>query len=129
MTTPAGTVGHTSVRQNNFDLIRLVAALQVVLFHGLERLGLAGAIHSVIGRAVSRFPGVPIFFVVSGLQVSLSFGRSPLGAECFRNRALWILPALWACLLVSPHTAVLFAMPLDASSRPAHRVRTGALHG
>ena len=70
MTIPAGSSGRTSVRQNNFDLIRLVAASQVVLFHGLEHLGPSGVTHSVLGEALSWFPGVPIFFVVSGFLIT-----------------------------------------------------------
>jgi peptidoglycan/LPS O-acetylase OafA/YrhL len=115
MTMPAGTASRASVRQNNFDLIRLAAASQVVLFHGLEHLGPAGAAHWTIGQALSWFPGVPIFFVVSGFLVSLSLERSPSLVEYFRNRALRIFPALWACLVVSLATIVAFGMPMDVA--------------
>jgi peptidoglycan/LPS O-acetylase OafA/YrhL len=119
MTTPASTIGRASVRRNNFDVIRLVAASQVVLFHGLEHLGPPGVTHSVFGEALSWFPGVPIFFVVSGFLISLSYERSPSVAEYFRNRALRIFPALWACLLVSLAVIMLFAMPLEVSPSAA----------
>ncbi|MDB6087467.1 MAG: hypothetical protein JWN85_251 [Gammaproteobacteria bacterium] len=47
---------------------------------------------------LSWFPGVPVFFVVSGLLVSRSYERSPSLREYYRNRALRILPGLWVCL-------------------------------
>lgn len=112
-------VGSTaSIRHNNFDLIRLLAASQVVLFHGMEHLGPQGASHSPFGQLLSWFPGVPIFFVVSGFLVSLSFERAPSVGEYFRNRALRIFPALWVCLAFALATVLLFGMPLRSSPGP-----------
>lgn len=118
MSVPAATAVRASIRHNNFDLIRLVAASQVVLFHGIEHLGPPGASHSVFGQALSWFPGVPIFFVVSGFLVSLSYERSPSVSEYFRNRALRIFPALWVCLVLGLATVLLFGMPMGSSPAP-----------
>ncbi len=89
-------------RQNNFDLIRLLAACQVVLAHAighthlLDRLPPAGR-H--VFDAILLLPGVPIFFVISGFLITRSFERNPANlAGYFWRRALRIFPALWICL-------------------------------
>lgn len=91
-----GEIGNSkSDRINNFDLIRLIAAAQVVLWHGIEHLGIPApaALLSVLGV----FPGVPIFFFVSGYLVTASFRRSRSVGTYFSNRALRIFPGLWVC--------------------------------
>ena len=103
---------------NNFDLIRLLAALQVVFHHTLNNMGLsknyveAGILHNII----AYFPGVPIFFTISGFLVYWSFERNRNQIrKYFKNRALRIFPALWACVLVSVVLIFIFN-PLDASA-------------
>ena len=54
------------LRPNNFDLIRLAAALQVVLLHSIENLGLRLPAAMV---PLTWFPGVPVFFVLSGYLI------------------------------------------------------------
>ncbi len=86
-------------RPNNFDLVRLLAALQVVFFHCINRLDLHPGAWSV---PISFFHGVPIFFVASGFMVSASYERQQGNLKrYFKNRALRILPGLWVCLLVT----------------------------
>jgi peptidoglycan/LPS O-acetylase OafA/YrhL len=100
-------------RNNNFDLIRIFAALQVLLFHAIDRLGLHS---SPWLRPFSFFHGVPIFFVASGFMVSASYERQNGDVRrYFRNRALRIFPGLWVCIAITaaaaavlgfrPHTA------------------------
>ena len=96
-------------RRNNFDIIRLVAALQVVIIHGYEHLGFNG--NSAIIKLIGAFPGVPIFFVVSGFLISASYERSTSIKSYFKNRVLRIYPALWSCLLISVITIFLFFKP------------------
>ena len=86
---------------NNFDLIRLFAALQVVFIHGYEHFGLGPG--SWLVKSLQIFPGVPIFFVISGFLVSASWERSaPQGVGAyFKNRFLRIYPALWVCFFIS----------------------------
>ncbi len=84
-------------RENNFDLIRLIAATQVVIIHAFEHLKLnAAAI-----EWLQLFPGVPIFFVISGFLVSASYEKSKNLFSYTRNRVLRIYPGLWACFLLS----------------------------
>lgn len=57
---------------------------------------------------LAYFPGVPIFFIVSGFLVSRSLERSSSLASFYRKRALRIYPALLVCLVVSIGIAAVF---------------------
>jgi peptidoglycan/LPS O-acetylase OafA/YrhL len=96
-----------STRENNFDLLRLLAALQVAFFHVVNHLGVPLDRSNPLVAFASKLPGVPIFFVVSGFLISLSWERSPRLASYARNRALRIYPALWVCLAVGIASAAL----------------------
>lgn len=87
--------------RNNFDLIRLIAAAQVAVVHAAEHLSLRLPVHDVTIRVLESFPGVPIFFGVSGFLISASWQRSASRGEFFLNRALRIFPALWLCFALS----------------------------
>lgn len=90
------------VQPNNFDLLRLAAALQVVILHSWEHLHLSQEGFAENVRVVlSFFPGVPIFFVISGFLISRSWERSHDGATYARNRFFRIYPALWVAFVVS----------------------------
>lgn len=84
--------------RNNFDLIRLVAASQVVIYHILKYMDLS---NDVLWRIGELLPGVPIFFFLSGHLVSRSFERNPDLGSYVAARALRILPALYACVALS----------------------------
>lgn len=89
-------------RLNNFDLIRLVAALSVVLYHSTKHLHLDFGLLGDVALGYYRlFPGVPVFFVVSGYLVSASYLRSTSVSSYARKRALRILPALWLVTVCS----------------------------
>lgn len=47
------------------------------------------------------FPGVPIFFAISGFLISASWERSNSLRKYFKNRFLRIYPALWFCFFLS----------------------------
>jgi peptidoglycan/LPS O-acetylase OafA/YrhL len=80
--------------KNNFDLIRLLAALQVFQVHAVSALHLPAP--SWLGFIINQLPGVPIFFLVSGYLVAMSLLRGQGGtASYFARRALRIYPALW----------------------------------
>lgn len=95
-------------RTNNFDLIRLAAALQVALVHGSEHLKIGAEAMKWIIKILYIFPGVPIFFIVSGFLISASLERSPNVTSYARNRFLRIYPGLWTCFLVSVATVLIF---------------------
>lgn len=57
-------------------------------------------------KLVYAFPGVPIFFVISGFLISLSYERSPDLKSYCRNRVLRIFPGLWCCVLCTVLVAI-----------------------
>jgi peptidoglycan/LPS O-acetylase OafA/YrhL len=89
-------------RQNNFDLIRLLAAAQVVLAHAIGHTDLKAQLPAwgrQIFEALMMLPGVPVFFVISGFLIARSYERNPTDlAGYFWRRGLRIFPALWICL-------------------------------
>ncbi len=92
-------------RQNNFDLIRLLAAAQVVLAHAIGHTEL---IHQLppwgaqVFSALMLLPGVPVFFVISGFLITQSFERNPADLKGYLwRRSLRIFPGLWVCLIVT----------------------------
>lgn len=87
--------------ENNFNLIRLLAACQVLLVHSLNHLNYEGFIVDLL----KLIPGVPVFFFVSGMLIIASWERlnnRPNGRRQFAlNRLLRIYPALWICVFLS----------------------------
>ena len=86
-------------RVNNFDLIRAIAAMQVMVRHAIEHLHIASL--QTTGGIIDYLPGVPIFFVVSGFLITRSWERAPSAMHYAMNRVLRIYPALWICLGIS----------------------------
>jgi peptidoglycan/LPS O-acetylase OafA/YrhL len=102
-------------RVNNFDLLRLLAALQVAVVHGIAILKPTGYFAHLLGGGLDRFPGVPIFFVISGILISKSYEHSDSLRDYLRNRCLRIFPGLWVCLVVS--VAVILALGVGSLGR------------
>ncbi|MES2796182.1 MAG: acyltransferase family protein, partial [Bacteroidota bacterium] len=89
----------TFPRQNNFDLIRLFAALQVLVYHLLNHFKVLDII-PFLPEVLNQFPGVPIFFFISGFLITSSYNNPNSTLKTyFKNRFLRIYPALWVCLL------------------------------
>lgn len=92
-------------RINNLDLIRLFAALHVVLIHSIEHTGLRSDLSPFWSSCFDLFvliPAVPIFFVISGFLIMASYERNPGDLKgYFLRRGLRIYPALWVALLVA----------------------------
>ncbi len=79
---------------NNFNLIRLIAASEVVYMHATGHLALPQIRATTFVADI--LPGVPIFFVISGFLVTQSFVKSEGGTLAFLiRRALRIYPGLW----------------------------------
>lgn len=97
-------------RKNNFNLIRFLAALQVVIVHGYHHFGIEYGKWFI--KILSVFPGVPIFFVTSGFLISASLERSTSLSSYFQNRFLRIYPALWVCFIISVATIFIFFSPI-----------------
>lgn len=84
---------------NNFNLIRLIAAFQVMAVHALNHFEVQG----FLVDALKATPGVPTFFFISGYLICTSYKRIHLrgNAAFFTNRFLRIYPGLIACVLLS----------------------------
>src|SRR4051794_5052326 len=108
---------------NNFDLIRLLAALQVLYEHAVGWLKLPNIPlpwRWPLGWALGLFPGVAVFFVISGFLVTRSFLDSRSGtAGYFARRALRIYPGLWV------HFVVILAMLAVAGALPLSQLTGG----
>jgi peptidoglycan/LPS O-acetylase OafA/YrhL len=87
-------------KTNNFDLIRLAAALQVAYQHSTAHFGTLNS-DRPFSTLVTLFPGLPVFFFISGYLISKSFEKNSNWREYAWNRALRIYPALVVCFLVS----------------------------
>lgn len=94
------------ISPNNFDLIRLLAASEVAALHVLSYL--APVIYrsrsggwGVIVTLLNFFPGVPIFFFISGFLISRSYERTISTRLYATNRCLRIYPALHVCVLIN----------------------------
>lgn len=87
-------------RENNFDLIRLIAAFQVAIIHTAEHLQLDDAYLQSIGGISFPFPGVFVFFVISGFLITASCVNNVSFVRYLKNRVLRIFPALWCAFLL-----------------------------
>jgi peptidoglycan/LPS O-acetylase OafA/YrhL len=83
--------------ENSINAVRLLAALQVVYVHATAHLHL----EPVIGHNyIVQFPGVPIFFAVSGFLVFDSLLRLSSNRDFYRHRLLRIYPALLVNIVI-----------------------------
>lgn len=104
---------HTAVdRDNNFDAIRLVAAISVVVGHGWPLTGLSNP---------PQLGGIPIFtlavfafFSISGYLVNLSWKRDARVLPFLARRSSRIFPALAVVIAAT----TLFVGPLATSLTP-----------
>jgi len=87
--------------KNNFDLLRLFAAAQVALIHIFAYLD----IYPLARYVLHFFPGVPIFFFISGFLITAAYEKNMAdngGIKTFAvNRILRLYPALIVCVGLS----------------------------
>lgn len=88
--------------KNNFDLIRLFAAFQVAFVHvfHLMEIETAGIVRFIL-HIFYLFPGVPIFFFISGFLISRSYENNSCLKDFFINRVLRLYPGLIVCVAFS----------------------------
>lgn len=84
---------------NAFDVIRLLAAIQVVIGHSIAHLQL-GVSQSFVS-VLEWFPGVVIFFSISGYLITSSADRSVSNTDYIRKRLFRIYPALLICFVIN----------------------------
>ncbi len=92
-------------RRNNFDALRLVAALAVIFSHSFliaqgndasEPLNILTGRQCMLGHV-----GVFVFFTISGFLVTQSYEQTPAPLHFLAKRALRIFPGLGAALVIS----------------------------
>jgi peptidoglycan/LPS O-acetylase OafA/YrhL len=88
------------MKENNFDLLRLIAALQVVLMHTTKHVLLEhnynlNVFWASVIKILSYIEGVPIFFLISGFLITMSYERNSNLRDYIQNRFLRIFPGLY----------------------------------
>lgn len=100
---------------NGFNLVRLICALLVVVFHafqlnlahpGADPLSALLAPHTDLGGVA-----VGVFFMISGMFITQSWMRDQHLARFALRRVARIVPGLFACLLSTAIVAVVFFSP------------------
>lgn len=99
----------TDDRKNNFNIIRFVAAMMVVLGHMSHLIGVE--VNMVLGQAVSTI-GVKIFFLISGYLIAKSFLNDSNILRYSIKRFFRIIPGLagvvlFAVFIVGPIFTIL----------------------
>lgn len=93
---------------NNFDIIRLIAAFQVAIQHIVYHLEVEHVAPTIF-KLLNLFPGVPVFFFISGFLISKSYENNPIITEYAKNRILRIYPALIICTVLAALSVYLSA--------------------
>jgi peptidoglycan/LPS O-acetylase OafA/YrhL len=110
---PGRTLGAAiGTHDNGFNLVRLVCALLVVVFHGYQLNTLRAGSDPVTAWLMPNTDlgglAVGVFFLVSGIFISQSWMRDPhLGRYALR-RVARIVPGLFVCLLACTVLAYAF---------------------
>jgi peptidoglycan/LPS O-acetylase OafA/YrhL len=89
---------------NNFDVLRLFAATEVLVEHSFHHLQIDEPFWVTVYKC---FSGVPVFFVISGYLISASLERSKNIKNYLTNRFLRICPGFWTCILFTVITAAI----------------------
>jgi peptidoglycan/LPS O-acetylase OafA/YrhL len=106
-----------STAPNNFDLLRVMAAYQVLAMHASEWLKVE------IFDIISLFPGVPVFFVISGFLLTNSWiTRQQTIKEYARNRILRVYPGMIVNLIA------IFVLMLATGAIAAEALTNGKLY-
>jgi peptidoglycan/LPS O-acetylase OafA/YrhL len=98
---------------NGFNLVRLVAALLVVVFHAFQLNTVTpGAVDPLTTWMLPNTDlggiAVGVFFMVSGMFIAQSWARDPQPWRYALRRVVRIVPGLFACMLVTTVIAVTF---------------------
>lgn len=113
MATPVRSLGSAiEGHDNGFNLVRLVCALLVVVFHGYQLNTLRAATDpaTLWLQPVADLGGlaVAVFFLVSGIFITQSWMRDPHPGRYALRRVARIVPGLFVCLLATTVAACAF---------------------
>lgn len=92
-------------RKNAFNLVRLIAALQVILEHSIIHFELN---MPLIEKFNQCFRGVPLFFCMSGFLIAWSLERDSSIKTYFKKRVIRVYPEMWGGIVFSFITILLF---------------------
>ena len=87
-------------RDNNFDALRIAAALCVIVGHAFALTGRHDQ-SPALGGVYLEYLGVSVFFVISGYLITGSWERSRSVGQYVSSRALRIAPLLFLVILLS----------------------------
>jgi len=88
--------------ENNFDLLRFLAAIFVIISHSFKiALNSSDPLESSTGVISMGTLGVAIFFTISGYLILKSWDKKRDIISFFKNRILRIFPALTCVVLIS----------------------------
>ncbi len=109
-------------RTNNFDLLRLVAAVAVMFGHSYWIQPFAGRSEPILAFTGLEYSGslaVYTFFLISGMLVTASYDRqrSPLRFAMLRMARVW--PALVVCVLAT--LLIIYPLSSQLAWQPASR--------
>lgn len=112
-TRPRTLAGAIASHDNGFNLVRLVCALAVVVFHAwsmnLARPGANDAVSRLLApNADLGGLAVGVFFLISGIFITQSWVRDPHLLRFAVRRVARIVPGLFVCLLLTTVVAVVF---------------------
>ncbi|WP_298977131.1 acyltransferase [uncultured Campylobacter sp.] len=85
---------------NNFNLLRLIAALQVMFVHANGYLADKSDLSQNI-TSILNFSGVTVFFLISGFLISMSYAKNQDLKTYIKNRILRIYPGLYVNIFIS----------------------------
>lgn len=100
-------------RGNGFNLVRLMAALLVVVFHSYQLNTLTPGVADPITRMLSPVVdlgalAVGVFFMISGVFIAQSWMNDPQVLRFAARRVARIVPGLFVCSLLTVVLAVAF---------------------
>ena len=91
-----------SHRANNFDTLRILAALAVICAHSIPLTYGPGVLDALWGfshgQATLGFVAIQVFFIISGYLITASYRHRPEPRRFIRARFLRLVPALLAVL-------------------------------
>jgi len=93
----------TETRANNFDLLRLLCALVVLLNHSYSLVGLPvqDGLFQLTGTTASGTFALAMFLVISGYLINQSYWNRPSALSFFSARILRIFPAYLVSILAA----------------------------
>jgi peptidoglycan/LPS O-acetylase OafA/YrhL len=108
-------------RQNNFNALRLIAAVMVLISHCFALTGRTEPLGSISGQTLGEL-GVSIFFAISGFLIARSWSDDPALVRFAVKRGLRLLPALVMAVLL---TALVVGPAVSALSPSSYFARAG----